>query len=124
MKIILLKILILSILSVSCSKKVRLFKEDLYRYATAKDERLEFVLGSTYEGKLSTCENYIGDCINVFGVKLGMIYFQAVEFQTEEGAQNAAKKYRGYFYRNWFFDDVSGEPALEELMVKLEAKKP
>jgi hypothetical protein len=44
---------------------------------------------------------------------------------TEAQAISAAKKFRGYYARNWLFDDVTGEPVLEKFVTeKLEAKKP
>lgn len=124
MKLLLLKLMLLSILAASCSKEVKYFKDEMYQYATSKDARVEFVLANNFEGKLTNCQDYIGDCLNVFGVKLGLLYFIAVEFNSAAGARQAAQKYRGYYLHNWFFDDVRGEPALEELMIKLEAKKP
>lgn len=124
MKILFLKLLVLSILTVSCSKEVRYFKEEMYQLAVSKDSRVEFVLANNFEGKLPSCENYIEDCQHVFGVKLGMLYFIAVEYMNKAQAKKAAQKYRGYYLYNWFFDDVTGEPALEELMKKLDAKKP
>ncbi len=49
----------------------------------------------------------------------------AVEFLTEEQAKYAAKKIRGYYVGNWIFDDVTGEPILEEFVSRaLDAKKP
>lgn len=89
-----------------------------------KDPRIEFVLANNFEGKLSSCKDYRGKCLNVFGIKLGLLYFIGVEYISKEEAKKAAIKYRGYFLHNWFFDDVTGEPALEELMKKLEAQKP
>lgn len=124
MKTLLRTLGLLSILTVSCTGEVKYFKEEIYKIATTTDPRIEFVLANNFEGKLPNCSNYIGDCINVFGVKLGMLYFIAVEYGSNADAKKAALKYRGYYFHNWFFDDVSGEPALEEFMVKLEAKKP
>lgn len=96
----------------------------MYDLAKSKDSRVEFVMAQDFEGKLSNCKSYIGDCVNVFGVKLGLLYFIAVEYMSEAHAKQAAQKYRGYYLANWFFDDVTGEPALEEYMTKLNAKKP
>ena len=89
-----------------------------------KDSRIEFVLANNFEGKLPSCKDYRGKCLNVFGIKVGLLYFIGVEYSSHEEAKKAAIKYRGYFLNNWFFDDVTGEPALEELMKKLEAQKP
>lgn len=116
--------MLLSILTVSCAKKVKYFKEEIYKLAITADPRVEFILGNGFEGKLPSCQDYLGDCAHVFGVRLGMLYFIAVEYETGTGAKKAAMKYRGYYLHNWFFDDVRGEPALEELMEKLEAQKP
>jgi hypothetical protein len=49
----------------------------------------------------------------------------AVEFETEEQAKAAARKFRGWYTRNWLLDDVTGEPALEDFVSRhLEAKRP
>lgn len=124
MNIIFLKLAILSILTVSCTKEVNYFKDEINQILLSKDSRVEFVLANDFEGKLPSCEQYRGECQNVFGIKLGLLYFIGVEYSSKNEAQKAATKYRGYYYHNWFFDDARGEPALEELMKKLEAQKP
>ncbi len=72
-----------------------------------------------------TCAEYGEACIGAHIVGVQRIQMIAVEFTDEASALAAAKKFRGYYSRNWLFDDVSGEPLLEKFVVEaLEAKRP
>ncbi len=114
----------LSILGASCTKEVRYSKEELYAKAVAADSSTTFVLPrSMSEGV--TCAEYTNGCVAAHIVKIKNIDLIAVEFLTEADAIYAAKKFRGYYLRNWLLDDVNGEPVLEKFVTeKLEAKKP
>lgn len=71
------------------------------------------------------CTDYTEGCISAHIVKIKNLEMIAVEFNSEKEAVLAAKKFRGYYIRNWLLDDVTGEPVLEKFVVeKLEAKKP
>lgn len=71
-----------------------------------------------------TCAEYGDGCVGAHIVSVSNIEMIAVEFLDEKSAVAASKRLRGYYSRNWLFDDVTGEPSLERFVVDaLEAKK-
>lgn len=114
----------LSILSASCTKEVRYSKEELYAKAVAADATTSFVIPKSISQGAS-CSDYTEGCLSAHIVKVQNLEMIAVEFMTEKDAIYGAKKFRGYYLRNWLLDDVAGEPVLEKFVTeKLEAKKP
>ncbi len=88
------------------------------------DATTTFILPRSMEEGVH-CTDYPEGCMSAHTVQVQNLNFIGVEFLTEEQAKFAAKKLRGYYSRNWLFDDVTGEPTLEKFVVKsLEAKKP
>lgn len=116
--------ILLSILAASCTKEVKYTKEALLAKAQESDPTVTVILPrSITEGV--QCSDYSEGCISAHIVKIKNLEMIAVEFNTESEAIFAAKKFRGYYSKNWLFDDVTGEPVLEKFVVeKLEAKKP
>lgn len=117
-------LLLLSILSASCTKELKYTKEELLELGQKKEPDARFLLPkSVTEGV--NCADYTAGCISGHTMKVLGLEMILVEFETEEAAIAAAKKFRGYYVRNWLLDDVSGEPILEKFVVEnLEAKKP
>lgn len=114
----------LSILGASCTKEVKYSKEELYAKAVAAEPSTTFVLPKSINEGVS-CSEYSEGCLSAHIVKVHNLELIAVEFMTEADAVYAAKKFRGYYLRNWMLDDVTGEPVLEKFVTeKLEAKKP
>lgn len=71
------------------------------------------------------CTDYSEGCLSAHTVQVHKLEFIAVEFSNEEEAKYAAKKIRGFYSKNWVFDDVANEPWLENFVTQsLEAKKP
>lgn len=116
--------LYLSILSASCTKEVKYSKEALLKRAQAADPTVSFILPRSINDGIS-CSAYTDGCMSGHTVKVRNLELIAVEFGTEEQARYAARKIRGYYTKNWVFDDVTGEPILEEFVSRvLDAKKP
>lgn len=116
--------LLLSILSASCTKEVRYSKEVLLEKAKAADPSAMLILPKSINDGVN-CSDYTEGCLSAHTVRVKELELIAVEFMTEAEAIHAAKKFRGYYIRNWFLDDVSGEPVLEKFLTEnLEAKKP
>lgn len=117
-------LLTLSILSASCTKELKYSKEQLFDKARAADPTVTLVLPNKMTEGIS-CSDYSHGCLAGHIVRVKGLEMIAVEFMTEADAKYAAKKYRGYYTRNWLLDDVTGEPILEKFVVEaLEAKKP
>lgn len=116
--------LLMSLLFASCSKELKYSKEEIYRLAVSADPTTTFLLPDKMNEGI-TCDQYTEGCLGAHMVQVQKLDFIAVEFMTEEQARFAAKKYRGFYARNWFFDDVSGEPKLERFMSEsLKAQRP
>lgn len=117
-------ITILSILSASCTKEVKYSKEALLKKAQAADPSVQLILPKSMNEGVS-CSNYSEGCLSGHTVKVKNLDMIAVEFGNEAQAKYGAKKIRGYYTGNWVFDDVTGEPLLEEFVSRvLDAKKP
>lgn len=119
-----LTLTLLSILTAACTKELKYSKEDLYAKAQAAEPSATLILPKSINEGVS-CGDYTEGCLSAHTVKVKNLEFIAVEFMTEKDAVYAAKKFRGYYTRNWLLDDVTGEPLLEKFAVEaLEAKKP
>lgn len=117
-------LILLSILAASCTKEVKYTKEALLAKAQEADPSVTVVLPRSISEGVQ-CTDYSEGCLSAHIVKIQNLEMIAVEFTKESEALFAAKKYRGYYLRNWLLDDVTGEPVLEKFVVeKLEAKKP
>lgn len=120
----LLSFLIISFILLGCTKELKYSKEQLYSKALKADSSVTFVLPKNLTDGVH-CTDYTEGCVAGHNVQVRKLDFIAVEFMTEAQAKYAAKKVRGYYSRNWLFDDVAGEPILERFVTEhLEAKKP
>lgn len=116
--------LFLSILSASCTKELKYSKEQLLSIALKADPSVSFILPKNISEGV-TCADYTENCLSAHTVRVKGLTLIAVEFLNEASARRAAMKYRGYYSRNWLFDDVTGEPVLERFVqVELKAVKP
>jgi hypothetical protein len=116
--------LFLSILSASCTKEVGYTKESMIKLAQVGDPSASLILPKTMNDGVS-CSDYSAGCMSAHIVRVKKLDFIMVEFKTKDQAIYAAKKFRGYYSNNWMLDDVTGEPLLENFVIKyLEAKKP
>ena len=107
-----------------CTKELKYTKEQLYSKALKADSSTSFILPKNLSDGVH-CTEYTEGCVAGHNVQVRKLDFIAVEFMNEAQAKHAAKKVRGYYSRNWLFDDVAGEPILERFVTEhLEAKKP
>lgn len=119
-----MKNIFLLVLLVACSKPQKWSKEKLLSMGLKKDASVSLVLPSKMTEGI-TCAEYGEGCVGAHIVSVQNIEMIAIEFVDEPAAMAAAKKFRGYYSRNWLFDDVTGEPILERFVTgALEAKKP
>ncbi len=67
------------------------------------------------------CENYGGEaagCIYGKRVKVRKVVFIILKFKSQELAAKKAQELELYYKYNWVFDEVAGEPVLEDFVVK------
>lgn len=63
-------------------------------------------------------------CIGAFKAQVQILDLTILEFDSKESAIKEAKRIGQYQYKNWVFDEVSGEPLLENFVKKaFNAKK-
>lgn len=116
-------LILLSLLISACTKEVRYSKEALLKLAQDADPTVSIIIPKMDEGV--QCSEYTPPCFSGHLVNIKNLEMLALEYLSQDEAMQAAKKYRGYYSGNWFFDDVAGEPVLEEFVQKhLDAKKP
>ncbi|OUR99922.1 hypothetical protein A9Q84_02510 [Halobacteriovorax marinus] len=116
---------ILFLLFSSCSKEQKFTSSDMWKLAVKKDPSIELIL-LTDPAKRVLCENYqVDGCIIGSGkrIKVRLIELMAMEFDSEENARKAALAYDQYYARNWFFDEVKGEPVLESFIKEVYGAK-
>lgn len=118
-----LVLILLSVLVLSCKEELKYTKEELYDKAKGADPQAQFLLPKSISEGVN-CSDYGDACASGYRVKVYELELIAVEFNTEEDAKQAAKRFRGYYTRNWLLDDVAGEPILERFVQEhLGAKK-
>ena len=110
---------------ISCSKEERFSASQMWKMAQKKDKNIELII-ITDPAKRILCENYQAKgCIKGSGkrIKLRLVDLIAIEFDTEANAKAAAVSYDQYYAKNWFFDDVKGEPVLESFVKEVYGAK-
>jgi hypothetical protein len=112
------------LLLLACSKEPKFSKEELLLMALKADPSATVLLPKSINEGVS-CSDYPAGCLSAHLVQVRKLDFIAIEFSSQAEAKLAAQKIRGWYARNWVFDDVTGEPTLERFVQSaLEAKKP
>lgn len=110
--------------SCSCSEeKPNYGKEQMLEWARQADPEMKIKVGSMQK-TLVDCRDYTPRCVIGYRVVLKELKFNALFYNDQEKALAAAKRIRGYYARNWVFDEVRGEPVLERLIKKHLKGKP
>jgi len=119
-----IKFLPLVFLLLSCTKEVKYTKDQLVDMIKQHDSKATVVLPKTINDGIQ-CSDYSEGCLSGHTINILNLEMIAVEFEFEEQAHFAARKYNGLYLHNWLLDDVIGEPKLERFfMENLKAKKP
>mgnify|MGYP001627373528 CR=1 FL=1 len=99
----------------ACSKKPVVYsKEQMWAFSPKEGrDRIEIVLARDINDAIP-CSDYGPGCLSAHRLKTRDLEFIAVEFATPDEAENSAKKIYAFTVQNWLFDDVDGEPQLED----------
>ena len=106
----------------SCSNKNKVYsKFDMLRIAKDAKSEVEFILPSDLNSGIKCLlkdgnYNYGPGCLSAHQLKIGDLDFVAVEFDSEEHAYKEALRLKQCYVRNWLFDEVYGEPSLEQFV--------
>ena len=113
---------LLFMLFFSCSDKEDLVSRlQLYEQAISYDDSVKLVLADEL-GKGPICGGRNGElsygkgCLKISVVKVGLLELRCVEFDSVKNAKKEARRLNEYFYKNWVFDEVNGEPPLESFV--------
>lgn len=116
-----------SLLLFSCSgsnEGMRVEKKTLEGRIKDLDSSYKLILPRSIDDGAVSCTSYFEGCLSAQIFQLQKLDFIAIEYESHAQAEKAARRINGYVLENWAFDDVTGEPVLEKILKKLDAKKP
>lgn len=89
---------------------------ELKEMAKVGDPNLEVRVPKDFSEQLVDCSAYTPPCRYGLIVKVRNVEMRPLYYDDQDKALKAAKRIRGYVSRNWVFDDVAGEPVLEDFV--------
>ena len=117
MKLALTVLLVVSVsLFSGCTKKEKLLnKIDILKMVWKVDKTARLIKPKEMTGGIK-CSNYGDGCLAGHTGRIIGLEMIFLEFNSQKNAKIQALKIDGYYYKNWVFDDVSGEPDLEKFV--------
>ncbi len=113
-----------TLLILLCCTKNSYTKKEIWEMAKEEDPKLQLILPSDQFPAVN-CIDYKFDCMYGMRVIVLGIHMIVVRFETEKGARDASLRLDAYYKYNWLFDEVTGEPVLEDFVKKVfDAKRP
>ena len=91
---------------------------ELLELARNAESDISLVVPKSIDQKLVHCDLYVPQCLSGYKVKVKGIEVTALMYDKFEDAYKAARRVNGYWFKNWAFDDVKGEPVLERFVQK------
>lgn len=81
---------------------------------------LFYLLNKEMLGDDPKCGGYgsVPGLVQCYRIKVRLVDFLLIEFKSEAQAMNMAREIKGLVHHNWVFDDVVGEPVLEDFAQK------
>ena len=124
-------LLFTSMFLLSCEKEKSYSEIDLLKMTQKIEPSFDFIQDVIKPETMDAgvkCEDYGGAAVGCnYGkrVRIRKVVFIILNMKSEEHAISLAKKLDLYYIRNWAFDDVVGEPVLEDFVEKAYgAKRP
>lgn len=106
------------VFSFGCTKKEKLLnKMDILKLVWKADKTAKLIKPKDITGGIK-CSNYGPGCKAGHTGRIIGLEMIFLEFDSEKNAKVEALKIDGYYYKNWVYDDVSGEPDLEKFVEK------
>jgi hypothetical protein len=104
---------------VSCTgeKEVLLSKIDIMIMVYKGDKNASLVKPLDMNAGIK-CEDYSEGCKGGHTGDIKSLHMIFLHYKSTELAKKCAIKINGYYYKNWVFDDVKGEPDLEKFIKK------
>lgn len=104
----------------SCSDSKKVYsKLDMLKIAKEANSNVEIILPKDINSGIKCLFkdgsfNYGPGCISAHQLKIGDLDFVVVEYDNEEHAIKDSQRLNQCYFKNWVFDEVYGEPSLEE----------
>lgn len=114
MSIWLLRFFIFTLMLQGCSDDT-VSKVTLYEIAKKYDPKMELVIPENINAGVQ-CSDYGEGCVGGVTIKIFGLELIAVEYKSEQEALAYAAKIDQFYFKNWLFDDVTGEPKLEKFV--------
>lgn len=119
-----MKYTLIILLVLSCTKKEhKITKEELLSMGKKVSDDISLVVPTGISTKLVDCELYRPKCTLGYRVKVKLLEFSALRYDTNKDAVLSARTFDGYYSHNWAFDYVVGEPILERFVEKAYSAK-
>tara|TARA_A100001015_G_C14807302_1_gene639410 strand:- start:241 stop:588 length:348 start_codon:yes stop_codon:yes gene_type:complete len=90
----------------------------MWNMAHNAETNIEAVLPDKDKYPPIKCRKYGPGCLTGITFLVRGVAMIFVRFDTEKNARRAAIKINAYYSRNWLFDDVLGEPILEDFVIR------
>lgn len=100
---------------ISCAKKEVVTEVEMYEMAKKVEPDIELILPKTLNDGVK-CSDYGPKCLGGKQAKLRSVVLTVVQFEDSEHAKITADALGQYYFKNWVFDDVTGEPVLEHFV--------
>ena len=111
-------------LFLSCSKVLTQSKSQLLSMARKVDPAVKEIIPENINAGIK-CSDYGPGCMGAFQAQMKRVKIIFVQFKSEEQAKAEALRIDQYYSKHWVFDDVTGEPVLENLVKKVyKAQRP
>jgi len=122
-----MKILIpLLFIFISCSNDgevPNISRDKMLAMARLADPTMRIKVGSI-DKALVDCKEYVHRCRTGYMVVIKNLEMKALYYENQKSALASAKRLKAFYYRNWVFEDVRGEPILERFVLShLHGKK-
>jgi len=92
------------------------WKDSQFEKALKKDRRFELLMGKSLGENPCAIYGLNTGCIGGVRAKVRKVVILAVHFKTPDQAKKVAEAIDGWYIHNWVFDDVTGEPVLEDFV--------
>lgn len=105
----------------SCSENKKdeliLDKPTVMDMAKKVDPEIVEVLPESLDKGLK-CSDYAPGCVGAFVVRTRLVEYNMIRFDSVDHARRKATELNQYYLQNWVFDEVRGEPVLEDFVKK------
>jgi hypothetical protein len=98
----------------SCnSEPPNISQKEMHEMIKDADPTMKIEISTDISKALVDCREFTPNCRIGYRVIVKGLEVNALYYEEQKEAKMAAKRIRGFYLRNWVFDQVKGEPILE-----------